>query len=75
MKNTLFTFVAAICLISSLVLIQGCGRKSSSSSTNYTTNKTTTTGQELIDLQKAYNQGVISQKEFERQKEQILEKK
>lgn len=35
--------------------------------------KTTTTGQELMDLQKAYESGAISKEEYEDQREKILE--
>jgi hypothetical protein len=34
---------------------------------------TTTTGQELLDLQKAYESGAISKEEYEEQREKILE--
>jgi ABC-type glycerol-3-phosphate transport system substrate-binding protein len=33
---------------------------------------TTTTGQELMDLKKALDAGVINQKEYEKQREKIL---
>ena len=33
------------------------------------------TGQELIDLKKAYDQGIITEKEYEKKKKQILKKK
>ena len=36
--------------------------------------RTTTTGQELIDLKAAYDKGVITKEQYENQKEKILEK-
>jgi len=35
-------------------------------------NRSTTVGQELIDLQRAYDQGLIDQREYERQRRRIL---
>jgi len=34
--------------------------------------QTTTTGQQLIDLDKAYKEGIITDKEYEKKKKQIL---
>ncbi len=51
------------------VLIGGCG------GSDATIDATTTTmGQELTDLKKAYDSGIISEKEYERSKEKILER-
>jgi hypothetical protein len=36
--------------------------------------ETTTTGQQLMDLKKAYEEGAISEKEYERQRKKILDK-
>jgi len=36
--------------------------------------RTTTTGQELIDLKSAYEKGVITKEQYESQKEKILER-
>lgn len=36
--------------------------------------RTTTTGQELIDLQSAYDKGVITKDQYESQKKKILNK-
>ncbi len=59
----------AVCLCLMLALIPGCGGGGAKSSMSA---KTTTTGQELIDLQKAYDQGVITTKQYEEQKKKIL---
>ena len=50
--------------------LAGCG---GGDAVTQTTNKTTTTGQELIDLDKAHKQGILSDKEYEEAREKILE--
>jgi hypothetical protein len=50
--------------------LTGCG---GGDAVTQTTNKSTTTGQELIDLDKAHKQGIISDKEYEEAREKILE--
>lgn len=37
--------------------------------------RSTTVGQELIDLQRAYEQGLIDQKEYERQRKRVLRRR
>jgi len=51
------------------VLIAGCGGGDSSVQAS-----TTTVGQELTDLKKAYDEGIITEKEYEESKERILER-
>jgi hypothetical protein len=34
--------------------------------------KTTTTGQELIDLKAAFDKGIITERQYEQQKEKLL---
>ena len=36
--------------------------------------RTTTTGQELIDLDKAYKEGLLTEKQYESKKKEILKK-
>jgi len=36
--------------------------------------KTTTTGQELLDLDKAYKAGLISEKDYDKKKKEIMKK-
>jgi uncharacterized membrane protein len=36
--------------------------------------KTTTTGQELLDLDKAYKAGLMTEKEYEKKKKEIMKK-
>lgn len=71
MKKASFAIVLALVLPFALI---GCGGGGSKTSTVQET-RTTTTGQELMDLQKAHQEGVISDKEFERQKKKILSAK
>ena len=51
------------------VLTGGCGGSDAKIEAS-----TTTMGQELTDLKKAYDSGIISEKEYERSKEKILER-
>ena len=37
--------------------------------------RSTTKGQELMDLEKAYEEGIITEKEYNKQKKQILKRK
>ena len=37
--------------------------------------RSTTKGQELMDLEKAYEDGIITEKEYNKQKKQILKRK
>ncbi|MCG6900169.1 MAG: hypothetical protein LJE75_09235 [Gammaproteobacteria bacterium] len=37
--------------------------------------RTTTTGQELIDLDNAYKQGLLTEKEYEAKKKEIMKRK
>jgi hypothetical protein len=57
---------AALVLMSAS--LQGCGGGGST----HTEVSTTTTGQELTDLKKALDQGVITQKEYDRKRREIL---
>jgi len=36
--------------------------------------RTTTTGQELLDLDKAYKEGLITEKEYEKKKKEIMKR-
>ena len=67
-------------LILSLLIISGaalagcCGSPGEGGKAEVNVKKHTT-GQELIDLQKAHESGAINDKEYEKQKEAILEGK
>ncbi len=54
------------------LLLPACGGGGSSKTSVET--RTTTLGQELIDLQKAHQSGAISTQEYERQRAKLLEK-
>lgn len=67
----LTTTAAALCLCLAMFLAAGCG---ASSSKTVQETRTTTKGQELLDLKKAYDQGVITEKEYEKSKKKIMDK-
>jgi hypothetical protein len=54
-------------------VLAGCAWSIGDGKDRVTTNQPTR-GQELIDLQKAKDQGAITQEEYDRQKKQILAK-
>lgn len=56
-------------LLVSTLLTAGCGGGDSSVQA-----QTTTMGQELTDLKKAYDTGVINEKEYEKSKKNILKR-
>ena len=53
------------------IALSGCGGSPKVESTT----KTTTLGQELMDLEKAYKEGVITEKEYNAAKEKLLKAK
>jgi hypothetical protein len=63
--------LAAVLLAMSASL-QGCG--GGGAHTN-TTVDATTTGQELTDLKKALDQGIITQREYDKKREEILKRR
>ena len=60
------TLAAALVLSLAAAPLAACG------STSTTQVDTATTGQQLIDLKAAYDQGVISKSEYERKRKEIL---
>lgn len=62
------TILLAILLAGASVSLTACGGRTKQT----TTVKTTTTGQELADLQRALDEGLIDQKEFDRKRKEIL---
>lgn len=62
--------VAMLALLLSVGLV-GCGGGDAKMEATTTT---TTMGQELMDLDESYKKGIISEKEYERAKEAILER-
>ena len=67
MKSHRLNSVLLLTLGLSSLLFCACG------STETTVNSSHTTGEELIDLQEAYDQGIITEKEYERKKKDILD--
>jgi hypothetical protein len=56
--------------LSSLLMLAACGGGGADSTVH---NTTVSKGQALIDLKKAYDSGAISEKEYNKQREQILD--
>ena len=59
-------------LIAASVALTGCGGGGAKVESK---TKTTTLGQELLDIDKAYKDGVITEKEYQKAKEQLLKGK
>lgn len=66
------TFLAVLTL--SFMLLAACGGGGSRPVQN-TTTMTTTKGGELMDLKKAFDEGIISEREYDKQRKIILERK
>jgi hypothetical protein len=56
------------------VLIAGFMSAGCISSKKITTENTESTGQQLIDLDKAYNDGIITQEQYEKLKRRVIRK-
>jgi hypothetical protein len=56
--------------LSSLLMLAACGGGGADSTVH---NTTISKGQALIDLKKAYDSGAISEREYEKQREKILD--
>ena len=67
-KKIAVAFIGTIFLCATLISCGGGGAKVES------TVSTQTLGQQLIDLDKAYKEGVISEKEYKKSKEALMEK-
>lgn len=59
-------------LIAAVVTLTACGGGGTKVQSQ---TKTTTLGQELMDLEKAFKSGVISEKEYQKAKEELLKGK
>ena len=68
-RHGVAVFLMAILLAAS---VAGCGGGGAELKSEV---RTTTVGQELTDLKKALDSGVISEKEYETQRKRILERK
>ena len=74
MKKTLIPISAAI---SSILLLSGClglhfGGGTKTTMQNRSQTYDVTLGQQLIDLQKAYESGIITESEYKAQKKRLL---
>ena len=57
-------------VVTAALLTAGCGGGDNSVQTT-----STTQGQELLDLKKAYDEGVITEKEYNKARERILKRR
>ena len=69
MKRFAVILFAALAMMGMSVTLSSCG---STTKTEIKESPKTTLGQELIDLEAAYNKGVISKDEYEKQKKELL---
>lgn len=63
------TALAALCMAAAPFCLSNCG-----SSTELTTHNEVSVGQQLSDLQRAYSQGIITEKEYERLKKALIKR-
>jgi hypothetical protein len=66
----LFQGAGMVCVLLLLVLSTGCG----STKVSTQTNTNASVGQQLTDLQKAHDQGLINDKDYNKLKEAIIKK-
>jgi hypothetical protein len=69
MKHLTKHFIIVVAGLILCLSITGCGGGGAKMEA-----RTTTVGQELIDLQKAYDQGILSEKEYTSMKESMIKK-
>jgi len=69
-----FKFCALIVIVLVCVNFAACGGGKTEVKSEPST-VTTTLGQELLDLDKAYKDGIITQKEYEKTKKRLIEKR
>ena len=68
MKRLLTLFIVALVVVN--MGLTGCGRKQ----TTTVQSTSTTLGQELVDLQQAYEKGIITEKEYNDLKKKAMKK-
>jgi hypothetical protein len=66
--DSLFWIAGIVSVVFLLVMNSGCG------STKVSTENTASVGQQLLDLQKAHDQGLVSDKEYEKLRKAIVKK-
>ena len=64
----LFRIMGTVLVILFLAMVSGCG------STKVSTQTNTSVGQQLLDLQRAHDQGIINDQEYERLRKAIVKK-
>jgi hypothetical protein len=69
-----FKFCALIVVVSVCLNFAACGKSKTDVKSEPST-VTTTLGQELLDLKKAYKADIITQKEYEKAKQRLIEKR
>ena len=70
LTNSIYTFAAGTISVALLLTTAGCG----STKVTAHTNTQATVGQQLMDLKHARDQGLITDKEYEKLREAIVEK-
>lgn len=65
------SLIGLLCAMFVAGTLASCGGGGARTQTE-TSVKTTTTGQELVDLKKALDSGAITQKDYDKQRERIL---
>ena len=71
----LSVLIMMVLSLSSCGCLGGSKKAKGGEATVTTTTKTTTLGQELQDLDEAHKKGIISDKEYEKKKKELLERK
>jgi len=71
MKKIGIMMVAALLVLSVGLTTTGCGGRKATANVQTTT---TTLGQELVDLQQAYDKGIITEKEYNDLKAKAIKK-
>ncbi len=69
-----FKFCALIVIVLVCLNFAACGKSKTDVKSEPST-VTTTLGQELLDLEKAYKADIITQKEYEKTKKRLIEKR
>ena len=69
-----FKFCALIVIVLVCLNFAACGKSKTDVKSEPST-VTTTLGQELLDLKKAYKDDIITQKEYEKAKKRLIEKR
>ncbi|RLA35781.1 MAG: hypothetical protein DRR03_05210 [Gammaproteobacteria bacterium] len=71
MKTMGLKTLATAAIISVTLALGGCGGGGAKTEVRA---ETTTTGQQLLDLKKAYEAGALTEKEYESEREKILDR-